>query len=106
MTAKLLALSGVLICGFCTIMAAPPNVVMIIGDDQSWGDFGFMGHPVIRTPHLDRLATESLVYTHGYVSMSFFAQRRSWVENPVNRQSPFFLAVASASIIASTSACE
>jgi arylsulfatase A-like enzyme len=70
MTAKLLTLSGILICGFCTMMAAPPNVVMIIGDDQSWGDYGFMGHPVIRTPHLDRLATESLVYTHGYVSMS------------------------------------
>ncbi len=71
MDAKLLVLVGLLICGLGTIMAAPPpNVVMIIGDDQSWGDYGFMGHPVIRTPHLDRFASQSLVYTHGYVSMS------------------------------------
>ena len=50
--------------------AEPPNVVLIIGDDQAWGDFGFMGHPVIRTPRLDRLASESLVFTRGYVPSS------------------------------------
>jgi uncharacterized sulfatase len=50
--------------------AAGPNVVMIIGDDQAWGDFGFMGHPVIRTPNLDRLASQSLVFTRGYVPSS------------------------------------
>ncbi|MBL8290464.1 MAG: sulfatase-like hydrolase/transferase, partial [Bryobacterales bacterium] len=33
-----------------------PNVVLIISDDHGWGDYGFMGHPQIRTPHLDRLA--------------------------------------------------
>jgi len=27
--------------------AEPPNVVMIIADDQAFGDFGFMGHPII-----------------------------------------------------------
>ncbi|NUQ65102.1 MAG: sulfatase [Pirellulales bacterium] len=50
--------------------AAPPNVVMILGDDQAWTDFGFMGHPVIRTPHLDRLASEGLTFTRGYVPSS------------------------------------
>ncbi len=33
-----------------------PNVVVIISDDQGWGDYGFLGHPTIETPHLDRLA--------------------------------------------------
>src|SRR5690606_13031013 len=33
----------------------PPNVVLILSDDQAWGDYGFMGHPVIRTPNIDRL---------------------------------------------------
>ncbi len=47
-----------------------PNVVMILSDDQGWGDFGFMGHEVIRTPHLDRLADESLVFPRGYVPSS------------------------------------
>jgi uncharacterized sulfatase len=44
-----------------------PNVVLIISDDQAWCDHGFMGHPAIRTPRLDRLAAQSLVFTRGYV---------------------------------------
>ncbi len=48
----------------------PPNVVLIISDDQAWSDFGFMGHPVIRTPNLDRLAARSAVFPRGYVPSS------------------------------------
>ena len=44
------------------------NVVFILSDDQAWGDYGFMGHPEISTPHLDTLAKESLVFKHGYVT--------------------------------------
>ena len=47
--------------------AAPPNVVLIISDDQAWTDYSFMGHPQIQTPNLDRLAGESLTFTRGYV---------------------------------------
>ncbi len=50
--------------------AAPPNVVMIISDDQGWTDYGFMGHPHIRTPRLDQLAAESLVFRNAYVPSS------------------------------------
>lgn len=45
----------------------PPNVVFIISDDHSWTDYGFMGHPQVETPHLDRLAKQSAVFTRGYV---------------------------------------
>jgi len=51
-------------------VSAPPNVVLIISDDQAWTDYGFMGHPTLRTPHLDRLAREGLVYPRGYVPAS------------------------------------
>ena len=62
---------GVFILGPGMVLGAPQlNVVMIIADDQSWGDFGFMGYPVIQTPNLDRLAPESLVFTRGYVTAS------------------------------------
>ena len=44
-----------------------PNVVLLISDDQAWGDFGFMGSEVIETPVLDALAAESLVFPRGYV---------------------------------------
>lgn len=46
---------------------AKPNIVMILSDDQAWTDYGFMGHPDIRTPHLDRLATSSALFRRGYV---------------------------------------
>ncbi|MFM8497963.1 MAG: sulfatase-like hydrolase/transferase [Planctomycetia bacterium] len=50
--------------------APPPNVVFIVSDDQHWRDYAFMGHPHVRTPHLDRLARESLVFPRGYVTSS------------------------------------
>jgi len=50
--------------------ASPPNVVFILSDDQHWRDYASMGHPHLRTPHLDRLARESLVFSRGYVTSS------------------------------------
>lgn len=47
-----------------------PNVVLIIGDDQAWNDFGFTGHEHIKTPNLDRLAKQSVTFTRGYVPTS------------------------------------
>lgn len=46
---------------------APPNIVYIISDDHSWTDYGFMGHPQIETPHLDKLASRSALFSRGYV---------------------------------------
>ena len=60
-------------CGAATAEPAAahsPNVVLIIADDQGWTDFGFMGHRVVQTPHLDRLASQSLAFTRGYVPSS------------------------------------
>lgn len=60
---------------FCTRVAGEtltrrPNVVMILADDQSYRDFGFMGNDIVQTPHLDRLASRSARYSNGYVPMS------------------------------------
>lgn len=52
------------------VVAAPPNIVIILGDDQAWNDYGFMGNPVIRTPHLDKLASQSACFAQGYVPSS------------------------------------
>jgi uncharacterized sulfatase len=41
-------------------------VLFIISDDQAWNDYGFMGHPRIETPNLDRLAARSLTFDRGY----------------------------------------
>ena len=56
-----------LISPVCQAEPTKTNIVLIISDDQSWTDFGFMGHPDIKTPHLDKLASESVVFKRGYV---------------------------------------
>ncbi len=56
-----------LTCGGPTVPDPPPNFFLIISDDHGWPDYGFLGHEVIRTPALDRLASESMVYTRGYL---------------------------------------
>lgn len=47
-----------------------PNIVLIISDDHGWMDYSFMGHDVIKTPQIDALAEESMLYTRGYVPTS------------------------------------
>ncbi|MEY3897664.1 MAG: Arylsulfatase [Verrucomicrobiota bacterium] len=47
---------------------ATPNVLLIIADDQGFGDFGFTGNPLVLTPNLDRLAAESAVYRNFIVA--------------------------------------
>ncbi len=45
-----------------------PNVILIITDDQGYGDLGFTGNPHVRTPTLDQLAQESIRLNNFYVS--------------------------------------
>lgn len=52
----------------CPAIAADrPNIVLIISDDHSFTDYGFMGHDTIQTPNLDKLSTQSAVFKRGYV---------------------------------------
>jgi arylsulfatase A-like enzyme len=44
-----------------------PNIVLILSDDQAWNDYGFMGHDSIESPHLDKLASQSVVFKRGYL---------------------------------------
>lgn len=48
--------------------AAQPNIVLVMTDDQGYGDVGFTGNPVVQTPHLDRLASESSQLTDYHVA--------------------------------------
>jgi arylsulfatase A-like enzyme len=48
--------------------AERPNVVFILADDLGWADLGCYGSTYHKTPNLDRLATESMRFTHGYAA--------------------------------------
>ena len=38
-----------------------PNIVLIVSDDQGWGDVGYNGHSFVQTPALDAMAADGLV---------------------------------------------
>ena len=44
-----------------------PNVILILSDDQAYGDFGCYGNPHVKTPTLDRLYGESVRFSNFYV---------------------------------------
>jgi len=50
------------------LLGEQPNVVFLLSDDQSWPDYGFMDHPHIKTPNIDRLAKAGILYERGYVT--------------------------------------
>ena len=47
--------------------ATPPNVILVVTDDQGYGDLGAHGNPVLETPQMDRLHGESLRLTDYHV---------------------------------------
>ena len=57
-----------LLSGAAAIVAAKPNIVVILADDLGYGDLSIQGHPLIRTPHIDRLAREGQRWTSFYAS--------------------------------------
>ncbi|MCE2684046.1 MAG: arylsulfatase [Verrucomicrobiae bacterium] len=57
-----------LLLPFVVHSADRPNILFILTDDQGYGDVGAHGNPVLKTPHLDRLRSESVRFTDFQVS--------------------------------------
>ena len=45
-----------------------PNIILIVTDDQGYGDMGSHGNQTIQTPHIDKFASESTEFTHFYTA--------------------------------------
>lgn len=60
--------TGFFLSFFSTIWAKQPNVILIMTDDQGYGDLACHGNPVIKTPNLDKLHAESIRLTDFHVS--------------------------------------
>src|SRR5687768_2175554 len=58
------------LCATCFISSAAqrPNIVLVMTDDQGYGDLGCTGNPIVRTPNLDRFYRESFRFTDFHVS--------------------------------------
>jgi arylsulfatase A len=62
----LIAAAAVLAISHFAAGANPPNIVIILTDDQGYQDLGCYGSPNIKTPHIDQLAAEGLRFTDFY----------------------------------------
>ena len=48
------------------VFAAKPNVILVMADDQGWGQTGYQEHPALKTPHLDAMAANGLRFDRFY----------------------------------------
>ena len=61
-------LAGLLPSTIAGAAAPRPNVVLLMSDDQGWGDVGFNGHSMLKTPHLDAMAREGVQLARFYAA--------------------------------------
>src|SRR2546423_6443706 len=55
-------------CAISAQVRRPPNVILILTDDQGWYEVGVNGNGTVRTPVMDRLAADGVRFTHFYAS--------------------------------------
>ena len=69
MNRNVFAAAFALILMFCSpLLAGEPNVILIMSDDQGWGDVGFNGNDKIKTPNLDDMAASGVKFDRFYAS--------------------------------------
>ena len=54
-----------------------PNVILIMTDDQGYGDLSCHGNPVLKTPNLDRLAAEGTKFNNAFLTTSICCVSRA-----------------------------
>lgn len=61
------------------LMAERPNIVLVMTDDQGWGQAGYMNHPLLKTPHLDAMAANGLRFEQFYAGAPVCSPTRASV---------------------------
>ena len=79
---RLVTLAGACLfaSGFLALSAAPspqPNVLVILTDDQRWDAMSCAGHPLLKTPNMDRLAAEGARFANMFVTTSLCSPSRA-----------------------------
>ena len=70
-----------------------PNVVLILIDDMGWGDFSCFGNAAAKTPHIDRLAKEGMVFEQFYVNSPICSPSRVAISTGTRNQETVFSAM-------------
>jgi len=56
-----------------------PNIIFLLADDMRWDAMGCMGNRFVRTPHLDRLAAQGVLFENAFVTTSICAPNRACI---------------------------
>lgn len=62
-----------------TVFAEKPNIILVMADDQGWGDMAYQGHPLLKTPHFDKAAAEGLRFDRFYAAAPVCSPTRASV---------------------------
>jgi N-sulfoglucosamine sulfohydrolase len=66
-----------LLCTGVIVADDPPNILVVISDDQTWLHTSIDGDPVVRTPHFDRVAAEGVRFTRAFCGASSCSPSRA-----------------------------
>ncbi|MRI00663.1 sulfatase-like hydrolase/transferase [Kriegella sp. EG-1] len=61
------------------IIIKPPNIILLMADDQGWGDVGYNEHPHLKTPNLDAMAANGAVFERFYAGSAVCSPTRGSV---------------------------
>jgi len=62
-----------------SLSAEPPHIVLVMADDQGWGDMAYNGHPTVKTPHFDAAAARGLRFDRFYAAAPVCSPTRASV---------------------------
>lgn len=75
----LLLLFPVLLASLPGSAAERPNIVLVMADDQGWGDMAYYGHPHLKTPHFDAMSREAIRFDRFYAAAPVCSPTRASV---------------------------
>ena len=58
-------------------VSSKPNILFILTDDHRWDAMSSMGHPFIKTPNLDKIADEGILFGNAFVTTSLCSPSRA-----------------------------
>ena len=75
----LLLISFLIICSCDSNLSEKPNIILIMTDDQGWGQTGYYNHPVLKTPNLDEMARNGIRFDRFYAGAPVCSPTRASV---------------------------
>ena len=77
MKSRLYIIVTLLCFSWCYSQTSKPNIILIVADDLGWGDVGYNGQKYIKTPQIDKLAKEGMIFNNFYAGSTVCGPSRA-----------------------------